>query len=195
MPAARSVNFLRARRQNVEKFQQLDNRIFQGSLVVCVLFVVLTIGLAVYLSLQQSELERAKTQERSQQAIINREARTEAEYLLYSSRLDILKDVFLQRGTQKVALEFIGLLSSSDISFDRIAYDDQTRELSFRVQAQNVFAVDSFLERLRSAEIRPLFEELTLGSVRRDEEKMYSLDIVVVLGGAQDQEGEQRGRI
>lgn len=182
--AADTVNFLRRRRQKVLKYQQLDKRILQGSIGVAVVSVLITAGVFAYLQFQTQKFSEIQQQQRSTQALVNQQASNEAEYLLYSSRLNILGDLLPGRGSQRRALEFLGELTSSDIAFDRISYDDTRKTIVFRVKAQNVLSVENFVERLRQPDTRSKFSDLTLSDVKRDEDQIYTMEISVQLGEA-----------
>lgn len=179
--AGESVNFLRRQRQQALRFQRLDRRILQAAIGVSVVSVAATVGVFVFSQLRQQVFADIQSQQRSAQSILNQQASNEANYLLFSSRLNILKDIVPGRSSQREALEFLGQLVSSDIAFDRINYDDSVKTIIFRVKAQNVLAVEKFLDRLRSPETRERFFSLVLSDVKRDESQIYSMEITVQL--------------
>lgn len=179
--AGESVNFLRKRRQKVQQFRQLDRRILQGSIGVAVAAVAVTVGVLAFTQVRQQNFSQIQERQRATQALLNQQASNEANYLLFSSRLNILKDIIPGRSSQREALVFLGELISSDIAFDRISYDDSKKTIIFRVKAQNVLAVEKFLERLRSPQTRAKFFSLVLSDVKRDEGQVYTMEITVQL--------------
>lgn len=179
--AGESVNFLRRRRLKVQQYRQLDRRILQGSIVVALISVALTVGVLAFTQIRQQAYSQIQDRQRSTQALLNQQASNEANYLLFSSRLNILKDLLPGRDSQRQALEFLGELISSDIAFDRISYDDSKKTIIFRVKAQNVLAVEKFLDRLRTPQTREKFFSLVLSDVKRDEGQIYSMEITVQL--------------
>lgn len=188
MPAT-SVNFLRRRRQQVARFHKLDKRILQVSIAVAVVAVAVTGGLLAYTQVLNAQLQEATREQRAAQAIVNQQARNEADYLLYAARLSILKDILEGRGSQRRALDFLSQLASSELTFDRIGFDDAKQSLVFRVQAQNVLAVERFIIRLREPEIRSQFGDLKLSEVKRDEERVYTLEIEAQLALSEGEDG------
>lgn len=179
--AGESVNFLRRQRQQALRFQRLDRRILQVAIGVSVVSVAVTVGIFVFSQVRQQTFADIQSQQRTVQSVLNQQANNEANYLLFFSRLNILQDIIPGRSSQREAMEFLGQLLSSDIAFDRINYDDNAKTIIFRVKAQNVLAVEKFLDRLRSPETRERFFSLVLSDVKRDEGQIYSMEITVQL--------------
>ncbi len=184
--AAVSVNFLRRRRQQVVRTQQLDRRILLVAITVAVISVLITLVTAVYQQLLLRQLSQTIREQRTAQAVVNQQSANEAAYLLYSTRLNILKALLEGRGSQGRALSFLSQMATSELTFDRVSYDDSKQELTFRVQAQNVLAVENFIERLREPDIRPQFTDLQLSDVRRNEEQVYTIEAKVRLASSQE---------
>ncbi len=187
--AGNGINFLRKRRQRALRYQPLDKRILQLSIVVAVVAVVITIGLLFWTQNSVQELETIKQQQRSTQALVNKQASSEADYILYAARLNILQSILTGRGSQQRALEFLAELARADIAFDRISYDDEKKTLTFRVKAQNVLTVERFLNTLRSPNVRSKFVNLALNDIKRDENQIYSLEMSVQLETEEESNG------
>jgi hypothetical protein len=180
MPAV-SVNFLRRRRQKVVRSRKLDRRLLEAAAVVAVIAVLVTGAVFAYSQILGRQLADTARQQRAAQALVNQQAGNEAAYLLFAERLGILDGILAERGSQRRALAFLSQLTTSELTFDRINFGEEEQKLNFRVQAQNVLSVENLVARLREPDIRAQFTDLALSNIRRDETRLYSIEVQVDL--------------
>lgn len=184
-----NINFLSDRRQEVQRAQALDTRIFQVSLGIFGVVLTVVVGAFAFWRYQIYQLNEIKNDQQEQTRIITAAAEDEALYLLYTTRLDLISSVFEVRSSKRRAMEFLAQLVLPNVTFDRVTYDSATRTLTYRVAAVNVFAVEQYLERLRSPGIRDQIADVQVGTIRRDEFGGYTLENIVVLNSDAESDG------
>lgn len=180
-PALNSINFLRKQRQRLGAAQQRD-RLF-ALISYCVLGVVfaVTVGVFGYGQWLKQDTEKAEDQIQREERTVASLATVEAQHLIYASRLTVVQSLFDTYTSKKQALEFITQAATAEVSFDRLSFDDENNELSFRLNARNVVAVDTFLAQLREQELRAQIDGLEVSEVKRDSSGIYQLDMKVRL--------------
>lgn len=185
MIAINNINFVRGSRRELAKSQERDRLIFYVSTGVFAVCVTLAVGLFAYWQYARQQLAQLKSRQMAQQRIVTESARDEAEYIIFAHQLDTIGDILQTRTSKQDALSFLAAMAVPDVSFNRIAYNDVDRSLSFRVEAVNVFSVERFLQRLRSDEIWSQVDKAQISDIRRDETGRYVMDVSTVLMGQQ----------
>lgn len=183
MLAPTTINFLRAQHRVSEAQEKLDRVIFQGASVVAGISTAGLIALLVWWQYGSQQLQAAKQQEAAQARVIAQSAESEAQYLSFVTRLDEISRLLQNRNSKKEALDFLSLLALPTVGFDSIVYDARAKQLTFRVQAENVFSVEEFLELLRQDTIRAYYADVSVSNIRRDDQGAYILDVIATLQG------------
>jgi Tfp pilus assembly protein PilN len=183
MPAQpiNNVNFVRKRRWQAEQSRRRDRWVLWGAVGVFVVGAALTAGALAFEITLQSANRQLTENIATQQALANRLAGSEAQFIIYTNRLDTMKALLENRHSNAVAFAFIQRLIAPQLSFDQIRIDPQTRELRFLVRASSVLAVQSFLDTVNSPAIAQDLSKLDLSSIKRDEAGQYTLQATVVL--------------
>lgn len=176
-----NINFLSDRRLEVQRAQSLDKQIFRATVGVFTVVLAIVLGGTAYWRYEMYQLSTIKESQQEQARIVTSAADDEALYLLYTTRLDLIGSVFEVRSSKRRAMEFLAQLVQPSVTFDSVTYDSASRVLQYRVAAENVFAVELYLERLRSPDVRSQVAELAVGSIRRDQFGGYTLENSVVL--------------
>lgn len=181
MISTSAINFLRLQKRIREARQQFDERLFRYSLLGSGFVIIVLIAFAAfwqYLDLQTRELE---AQEAAQQRVIAQSAEDEREYLIYVDRLNAIGNIIGNRNSKREALDFLALIAQPNLAFDAINYNAESKQLSFRAQAQSVFSVEQFLDRLRLPDVSRYFTDIEVSNITRNEEGTYSMQVVVTL--------------
>lgn len=181
MRSTNDINFMRRRRRSLARLQEFDRQVFIGSLVFLSVSVFITLGTGVYWFYTRQQLALLNEQIAQQERVVKGSAKEEAEYMLYTTQLSALQKIFSERNPKKEALDFFAALLVPSISFDAVNYDTNEKRLTFRVEAQDVFSVETFLEKLREPGMNVLLRSVDISSVQRDNNGRYILNVDIVL--------------
>lgn len=176
-----TINFFREQQRKSASQDKLDLNIFRGAIAVTSVIAIVSVGLAIWWQIQAQQLRQLQAEEQQRSRLIAQASQEEAEYLSYSRRLDLVGDILETRTSKKEAMDFLSLLTQPDIGFDNITYDDQEKQLQFRLRASSVFAVESFLELLRQPVIDEYYDDVQVSNIRRDDLGEYVMDVGVTL--------------
>lgn len=172
---------MRRQRRNLERLQQFDKKLFFAGVVIFSIAVLLTLIAGGYWQWSRQKLSEIETQIVQQEQVVRGAAQEEAKYLLYTTRLTSIQGVLEKRSPKKNALDFLSELLVPSIAFDAVNYDTDERRLTFRVEAQDVFSVEIFLNKLREPEMSAKIEEIQISSVQRDQNGRYVMNVDIIL--------------
>lgn len=188
MPALpiNNVNFIRSHRWQVEQGRRRDLLLLRVGLGFFVVALLITTGMVAYSHTLNQQISKINGDIATQQALVNRLAGSEANYLIFTTRLDVIKTVLESRHQNAMAFAFIQKLMLPQLSFDQIRVDPQTRQLQFMVRARSILAADTFLTTINQPSLAKEISELKLSEIKRDENGGYSIMVTVLLksGGA-----------
>jgi hypothetical protein len=172
-----TVNFLRRKRQRLQVQQKRDRVFLLGSGVFLgiTLFVLLGIfGAWFWLRQQVGDLEARQQQN---DRVVRQLAQTEAEYMLFAKRLDLLDGIFSTRISQQRTLAFLAGLRTNGVRFQGINYDPVQKAVSFQAVAQDITRFDAFVNVLRTPEVQEEITNLEVAQVGRNELGEYSMEV------------------
>jgi hypothetical protein len=179
--AINSVNFLRSQSSRREAARRRDKAILFGSGAILGVCVVVTAAVLGWQYVEKNAVSTTETAITSQQALINQLAGSEANYLVYTNRLDTLRQVLEARQSKAPGFAFIQRLLAPQLAFDQIVFDSQARELKFLVQADTIFVLDGFLQTLQTPDIAQRIDRIKLSEIKRNDKGGYSMQTSVVL--------------
>lgn len=175
------INFMRRQRRQLARLQELDKKLFYGSVAIFVVAVVATVAAGAYWQWSRQQLVDVEDQIAQQERVVRGAAEEEAEYILYTTRLGAIQQILEDRNPKKEALDFLAELLVPSIAFDAVNYDTAERRLTFRVEAQDVFSVEIFLDKLREPDMNAKIEKIQISSVQRDENGRYVMNVDIIL--------------
>ncbi len=178
------INFMRRKRRQLEGLQKFDKKLFYAGGVLFGISVFLTVGTGGYWQWSRLELASVEEQIDQQERVVRGAAEEEAKYLLYTTRLTAVQGVLEDRSPKKEALDFLAELLVPSIAFDAVNYDTYERRLTFRVEAQDVFSVEVFLNKLREPQMNEKIDQIQISSIQRDENGRYVMNVDIILLGS-----------
>lgn len=176
-----AINFFREQRRVNESQEELDGKIFKGGVTVIICALLVMGGTTAWWLWRAQQLTALQDNQSQQERLISQSKEDEAQYVSFATRLDTMYQLLQTRNSKKEALDFLALLAQSDLSFDGISYDSKSKQLSFRVQADSVFGVEEFLEKLRQPNISVYYTAIDVSNIRRDEAGAYIMEVRVTL--------------
>ncbi|MCD8484265.1 hypothetical protein LRY65_00115 [Candidatus Woesebacteria bacterium] len=175
------INFMRRQRRQLARLQALDQQILYVAIAVFVIAALTTAAAGGYWYWTRQQLALLEDRITQQERVIQGSAAEEAEYILYTTRLGSIASILEDRNPKKEALDFLSELLVPSIAFDAVNYDTQERRLTFRVEAQDVFSVEIFLDKLREPEMNEKIANIQLSGIQRDEVGRYVMNVTIVL--------------
>ncbi len=169
------------KRRRLEQLHSLDRKILTAAVGVFGVALTLTAAAGAYWYWSGQQLALVEEQIQQQERVVRAAAAEEAEYILYTTRLASIAEIMDERSPKKEALDFLAQLLVPTIAFDAVNYDTQMRRLTFRVEAQDVFSVEIFLDTLREPDMREKIDAIAISSVQRDEAGRYVMNVDIVL--------------
>jgi len=180
------INFMRRKRRKLARLQSIDQKLLYASGVIFAFAVILTVVAGGYWEWSRRQLSSIEDQIALQERVVRGAAIEEAQYILYTTRLTTIQEILEMRNPKKAALDFLAELLVPSIAFDAVNYDTGDRLLTFRVEAQDVFSVEIFLDKLREPGMRDKIEEIQISSIQRDEAGRYIMNVSIVLVGTEE---------
>lgn len=172
-----TVNFLRRKRQRLQVQQKRDRIFLLGASVFLGLTLLVLLGVFgawLWFRQQQGDLEARQQQN---DRVIRQLAQSEAEYLLFTKRLDLLDGIFSTQISQQRTLEFLSGIRTDGVRFQGIAYDPVQKSISFQAVAQDITRFDAFVNTLRTPEVQEEITNLEVSQVGRNELGEYSMEV------------------
>lgn len=179
--AANQINFVQQSRRKLHVLQERDGSILKISLIVFSFVGVVCLFALGYWQYLRLELSEIKGQQEQQERILTQVAQDEARYLLYTAQLSLIDQVLSSRSSRQPAMEFLSQLTFSGLSFRGISFAELDKTISFQIEAEDVFIVDQFVERVRSPQIQSQLEDIEVSDVRRDGVGQYTLQVKLKL--------------
>jgi type II secretory pathway component PulL len=178
-----SLNFLRQRRHKLAALRRKDKYLLYGSIGILSTMVLVSLVLGFYLFQQSRQYNQLLAKDEQANRTLKTLVNEEAEYLIFSARLKTLATLWPERGSQQETLKFLTAITLPNVAYQQITFSQKTHKLEFSVSAQDFFAFDDFVNRLKTPDIQAQIESFTVGSVRRNEEGKYTFLVEMVLKG------------
>lgn len=172
-----TVNFLRRKRQRLQVQRKRDRLILlvaSGVLGITLLALLGVFGAWYWFRQQTIDLE---AQQQQNERVVRQLAQEEAEYLLFTKRLDLLDGIFASHVSQQRTLEFISRLRTTGVRFQGISYDPIQKSVTFQAIATDITRFDAFLNVLRTPEVQAEASNLVVSQVSRSELGEYSMEV------------------
>jgi len=176
-----TINFLRRKRQRLQVQLKRDRYILMGAgvfLGVTLLVLLGVFGAWYWFREQTTDLE---AQQQQTERVVRQLAQEEAEYLLFTRRLDLLDGIFANHVSQQRTLEFLSGLRTTGVSFQGISYDPTQKSVDFQATATDITRFDAFLQVLRDPSVQTEVSHLAVSQVSRNELGEYSMEVSLQL--------------
>ena len=178
---ARTVNFVRDRQRNLSLLEVQDRKVFKLAIIataitVALLMIVVGARLLFLFQLRQVTAE----QKRLKEAISSKEE-IEKSFTVFSHKLKVLTELFGKRKEKQETLEYFSNLFDKDVIISQLSYSSDTEELSFTLQAKNVFVMKQVMETLNSDEVKLRYPRMVKASLGRTSTGAYSMNLSVPL--------------
>lgn len=176
-----SINFLGKRGSLYQKHVVQDHRLFQialGSFGATVIVLLALIGFNIYLA---STLQNVvKKQNDTKQSIVANQT-VEVAYVLFSSKLKAIAEIFEKRNNKQQAINYLNELFSDSGFIGGVNYDGAEQILSLTVDSTNIFQLDGLIKKLDSPEVKSNFASLNRSNITRSSEGKYSMKLTIQL--------------
>jgi len=172
-----TVNFLRRKRQRLQVQRKRDRLILMGAAGVLGVTLLALLGVfGAWYWFRQQTIDLEAKQEQNER-VVRQLAQAEAEYLLFTKRLDLLDGIFAGHVSQQRTLEFISTLRTTGVRFQGIAYDPLRKTVAFQAISTDITRFDAFLNVLRAPEVQTEVSNLQVAQVSRSEIGEYSMEV------------------
>lgn len=175
------INFLSRRQFTLSKVEEADGVwmkygiiAFSASMVVFILFL----STSLYLSSKLTSVKRQ--QEQVKQAILA-EKELETSYVIFSNKLQLIREIFEQRSDKQEAITFLTELFGPSAFLGGLDYDQKTGTLAVRTTSEHVFALKDTFDKLSDTAVTDHFATVSKSRLGRNELGQYDLTITVAL--------------
>lgn len=172
------LNFIRQHRTDLAHLRTQDKYILWGTIGFFGLSLVITLSLVGWLFFSKRKyqsLVKAQSEVENQLAKMSRQ---QAEYLVYSTRLNLLAELMPDFVSQLDSLEFITTIAKPGVEFYKVEYEGG-RTLTFQVTADSFFSFEGFVDGLRQDEVKDNIGFFKLDGLSRNEEGAYRFEVVM----------------
>jgi di/tricarboxylate transporter len=176
------INFVRQRLKKLTKLEKKDKEIFKtATIITSVLLLIFAaiLGYKLYLTSQLKEIES------SQKIFLDRieqQEEREKSFVLFVNKLRVLSGVFQKRKDKQEAIGYFSQIFGADVIIEKIAYDDNSQLLTFRLMAADIFTLEKVFELLSTQQSTQKFSSLTKSGLKRTNNGIYQMQITVVMG-------------
>lgn len=172
------LNFAGKHRRELEIARKKDRIFLRIALGILALTVVASLSLTAWLIYSNRQLESIKQKSASRKNQLAALSEEQAKFLVFSTRLELMKDVLSQFVSHQESLEFVTSIAGPGIEFQQVEYEGDSI-LSFRVVTDTYFTFEEFVEKLRTQEIQDQIGSLTVQGITRNEEGNYSFEVSI----------------
>jgi len=156
--------------------------------------------LAVYIGLMVGIAAYRLVLTRNEQVVIDQIARREREIqdklpletrlVFADKKLDLIDDLFREKATEKVLLDFFYGLAPTGVSLTDVSFAEKGDEkFVLAGEAESVFSFGTFINTLEEAIGQGLFVEVELSSMKREANGRYRFSLSVLIDIAEFEEG------
>lgn len=173
------INFLSQQNTKLTAQQKKDRLFFRYSLIICVIcliVLVITSGINLYLGYRLKKVQAQVTSAKQQ---IDSDRSLEANYLFFVNKLTIIRELFDQRAEKQIAIGFFTDLFGPNITISGINYNMEEGILSLKVTSPHVFILEHAFEVLDDPEVKDLFASLTKTDLTRRSTGEYEFLLTV----------------
>ncbi len=187
------INFLSRRQFTLSKVEEADRvwmkygiAAFSASMVLFIAFL----STNLYLS---SKLSSVKRQQEQVKAAITSEKELELSYVIFSNKLQLIREIFEQRSDKQQAISFLTELFGPSAFLGGLEYDQKTGTLAVRTTSDHIFALNDTFTKIDDPRVSEQFTTVTKSRLARNESGQYELTITVGLkkGGLASLESDQ----
>jgi Tfp pilus assembly protein PilN len=180
-PAIPTLNFLQQRRTRLAVLNKQDRYLLWGSLGFFTVVVAITLGLVIWSIILKQKAESLTETQAQNNRTLSSLADTEAQYLVFTQRLKIISELWPARGSQQQTLQFLTDISDPMVKFQNVQYEQESKQLSFSVFADDFFGVEKFLEQVRASGNQERIGNLEVTPPNRNDQGSYSFEATIVL--------------
>lgn len=179
--AVENINFLRQKRQRLERQRRFDPLVLAISVGFFVLVGVITAGVFAWRLRLQNQIATLKRSQQQQEQLLRGEAQREAEYLVFAARLTALSSLFSERVSQRRPLEFLDSLAIPGVSYEQPEFERSAAELSFRATMASIFTLEKFLAVFDTPAIREQILRADVHAITRTDAGAYAVEMSIRL--------------
>jgi hypothetical protein len=175
------INFLHERQKHLTKSQQTDRRVLKWTVRgVGVLFLITIVVLGVTLWYQNRLKGVLALQDQTRQSILSNQE-IEKEFVIGFQKLKILSKLFVDRADKQAAIDYFTTVFGPQVLVKQIEYGGDEKLLTFRLEANDVFVLESVFTQLKSPQTTEGFTQVTPTDLRRTGKGTYQMTVAVVL--------------
>ncbi|MEP7167387.1 MAG: hypothetical protein ABI758_05405 [Candidatus Woesebacteria bacterium] len=172
-----SINFLRERVRLQEGVLQSDRRIALFTMIGLGLFITLVVAVVGYSLLLQSQLTALNQSVETLKAKRLTLKSIESEYVLRKTMLKLADTVIGKRTKAWDAITYLYSIIPKESQIEAINLSGVDGSLAFTVKSPNVFAFRDLSKTLQSDTVKSGGYQPTLGSLQRNEDGSYDLEV------------------
>jgi Tfp pilus assembly protein PilN len=177
-----TINFLEKRHKQLSKLERQDRQLLQYVVIGFSVVSVLTLGLLGGRLYFQSQLTQQQTRQQQLETEFVSHQHTEEMFLFYISKLETLEKLFAARADKQAAIEYFSNIFGPEVVIQNINYDAKNANITFGLQAKDVFTLDRVFTALSSDQTKAQFKQVTRSDLRRTSEGMYTIRVIVAFG-------------
>lgn len=178
---SRAINFVRDRQRNLSRLEVQDRKFFRWALMgagILAGIAVLVVGARLYLLYS---LRNVTATQKGLTTAISNKIEVEKSYTLFSYKLKTLTELFGKRKEKQETIEYFSNLFTTDVIVSQLAYSSESEELSFTLQAKNVFVMENVFKVLNGQEVKTKYPTMKKSNLSRSQNGDYSMDLSIAL--------------
>lgn len=179
---ARTINFVRDRRQSISRQVKQDRAILRYviySLIIIGVVMLMVLAVRLFLIFRIQMITNA--QKEVTQAILEKEE-LERDYTIFAHKLTAITDLFGKRREKQEALAYFSSLFGPNVVISQLSYTAGEEILSFTIDSPSVFVLDEVFEIMNSSEVREKYPQIVKNSLSRASNGRYGMAITLPLG-------------
>lgn len=176
-----SINFVKERRRSLTKTQKQDQLFLRSALIafggILTVFLVV-VGVQLFLTYRFSQLKARH--EQLNQTVLSQDS-TERSYLILTNKVKVIAQLLEARTGKQEAIEYFTNLFGQEVLIRELTYLEDDGLLTFDLEANSVFTLESLLQTLASSEVTSRFSSVSTSELSRNSQGVYSLLVTVGL--------------
>ncbi|HAX01108.1 MAG: hypothetical protein UX04_C0003G0033 [Microgenomates group bacterium GW2011_GWF2_45_18] len=175
MPVTPSINFLRDRERELERQLRRDKQISFFTSVGLGMFMVLLIGVMGGSWYLQNKIENAKKQIEVAKKTLQSKRAIQLDYVIYAQKVTYLFSMNQERVAKQDAVRFLQSLVKQGSVLTDLTLKNESRSLSYVINANDVFAFIETFRALRADSIDKKKYTVSMQNFSRKGDGMYTI--------------------
>jgi Tfp pilus assembly protein PilN len=176
-----NINFFGRAGDLYQRTRKKDQKFLMWSLVgfsVALTIFVSVIGINLWLGQKLNGI--ISKQNQTKQALVDNQP-LEVAYLVFSSKLQAIAEIFEQRNNKQQAINYLSNLFGDQVFINGVNYDGEAQVLSLNLTSANIFDLEKLINGLNTQEVKSNFSSLTKSNIKRNEDGSYNLKLTLEL--------------